>query len=116
MFLSRKKYNYEKEVEWYKNQLAIKNVKCLNLEKTIEALNNRIENQNKIIDNCHNENTKLVDWIFKILQEFGTMEVKEQYIKIPIIKEQPYKAYNNLSTEEYEQITIPTITFVKIRS
>ena len=110
MFINKKKYNnLNAELENYRGRIY-------ELDKEIKELNKRNELSEKIINVQLTENQKMVEWIYKILKEFGTCDVREQHIQIPIMKEINYKAYNEgfdfINREE--RITIPTITLVKM--
>lgn len=82
----------------------------------------QVEHTNSLVkDNTYlkEANTKLMDWVYKILKEFGTSEVKEDHITIPICK----KIYDRPIFEgedcqgyiERERIDIPAITIIKMR-
>ena len=75
--------------------------KIKDLEETINAVRNnrdyyeklyisQVEHTNSLVkDNTYlkEENTKLMDWVFNILKEFGTCEVHERRVSIPVVKE-----------------------------
>ena len=63
------------------------------------------------------ENQKLINWIMKILDTVGTMEVREKSsFKIPVYENKNYRAYeqNYMGIYEKERLTIPEITIVKM--
>lgn len=68
----------------------------------------------KYDDYLKEENKKLIEWIQKILQEFGTSQVNDRKISIPIYKNSiNYFIDNALLTEEV--VIIPEIRLHKIR-
>ncbi len=60
-------------------QLQMENKKYIEI---IEELQNKIKYDNYLKE----ENKKMIEWIQKILKEFGTYEVRERNITIPIMK------------------------------
>ena len=105
--------------------------KIKKLEQEVYNLNNDIEgyiknerNWSKQIDNMEKistktmeENQKLINWIMKILDTVGTMEVREKSnFKIPVYENKNYRAYeqNYMGIYEEERLTIPEITIVKM--
>lgn len=105
--------------------------KIKKLEQEVYRLNNDVEgyiknerNWSKQIDNMEKistktmeENQKLINWIMKILDTAGTMEVREKSnFKIPVYKNKSYRAYdqNYMGIYEKERITIPEITIIKM--
>ena len=105
--------------------------KIKKLEQEVYSLNNDIEgyiknerNWSKQIDNMEKistktmeENQKLINWIMKILDTVGTMEVREKSnFKIPVYEDKNYRAYeqNYMGIYEKERLTIPEITIVKM--
>lgn len=105
--------------------------KIKKLEQEVYRLNNDIEgyiknerNWSKQIDNMEKistktieENQKLINWIMKILDTVGTMEVREKSsFKIPVYENKNYRAYdqNYMGIYEKERLTIPEITIVKM--
>ena len=94
-----------------------KNAKLKRLELENEKYKEIIEQlQNKIkYDNYLNqENKKMIEWVQKILQEFGTYEVRErQSVQIPIMKHKDFMyGYNNVRMTS-ETIIIPEIIIHK---
>lgn len=104
------------------------------LEKQLELLNHDLQKEKNDNDTLKDilknskcssllleENKKLIDWIEKILSEFGTMDVRsKERVQIPIYKvekEFPYKAMD-LGTETIrfseKTIIIPEIVLRKI--
>lgn len=61
------------------------------------------------------ETQKLVEWIYKILKEFGTCDVRNDHVQIPI-----YRREETAYTEDFgfvnkkEYIEIPSITLIKM--
>lgn len=79
--------------------------------------NKRISELEKISSKTWEENQKLINWIMKILDTVGTMEVREKRnFQIPVYLEKEYKAYNTnyMGVFEKERIIIPEITIVKM--
>ena len=82
-----------------------KNIKYKRLEKEnikykeiIETLQSKI----RYDDYLKQENKKLIEWIQKILEEFGTLDVKNrERVKIPIMK---YK-YNHYGDNNFKMTT-----------
>lgn len=83
-------------------------------------LQERINNLEKISTQTLEENQILMKWIKKILDTFGTMEVKDsRNVQIPIYEHKTYKASeydrNVMGLFEKEVIEIPAITIIKMR-
>ena len=77
----------------------------------------QIDNMEKISTKTMEENQKLINWIMKILDTVGTMEVREKSnFKIPVYENKNYRAYkqNYMGIYEKERLTIPEITIVKM--
>lgn len=103
------------------------------LEQQLELLNHDLQKEKNDNDtlkdilrnsNCSSllleENKKLIDWIEKILTEFGTMDVRSrERVQIPIYKiekEYPYKMMNpntEMLRVKEKTIIIPEITLIK---
>ena len=82
--------------------------------KELQECANNLE---KISTQVLEENQTLIKWIEKILDTFGTMEIRnKRNIQIPVYKNKEYKAYdrNYLAVFEKERITIPEITIIKM--
>ena len=61
-----------------------------------KKLQERINNLEKISTQTLEENQILIEWIRKILNTFGTMEVKSRMnVQIPIYEHKIYKASDN---------------------
>lgn len=63
-------------------------------------------------------NKCLIEWIEKILENFGTMNVNDSHVSIPILKREfsVYKGVDTLFDEvSVERIVIPAITIEKRR-
>ena len=95
-------------------------------KKKIRKLLNELEDVNNILiqERCKTtkleENQILMEWIKKILDTFGTMEVKDsRNVQIPIYEHKTYKASeydrNVMGLFEKEVIEIPAITIIKMR-
>ncbi len=98
------------EKEYYERLCEAKN-------KTISNLQNEHSELNKSMNNLITENKKLIDWITKILDTFGTMDVRERKsVKIPVYKNVEWNKYNIHYLGNYEErLEIPAITIVKMR-
>lgn len=94
-----------------------KNAKLKRLELENEKYKEIIEQlQNKIkYDNyLKQENIKMIEWVQKILQEFGTYEVRErQSVQIPIMKHKDFMYGDNNVRMTSETIIIPEIIINK---
>lgn len=77
--------------------------------KIIERLQSKIEYD----DYLKEENKKLIEWIQKILQEFGTSQVNDKKISIPIYKNSINSFIDNEPLTE-EDVIIPEIRLHKI--
>lgn len=100
------------EIEDVNNRLVQERWKAKELQESINNLE-------KISTQTLEENQKLIEWIKKILDTFGTMEVKDsRNIQIPIYEHKTYKAseYDRkvMGLFEKEIIRIPSITIVKM--
>ena len=76
----------------------------------------QVEHTNSLVkDNNYlkEENTKLCDWVFNILKEFGTSNVREPHIRIPIIEQDSVYTMLNEGTIKEQRIEIPSITIIK---
>lgn len=59
----------------------------------------KCEEENKSINNLLEENQKLINWIYKILDNFGQISNSEiDYIRIPYTKSMTHKAYTDTKT------------------
>lgn len=93
-----------------------KNQKTRRLELENEKYREIIEQlQNKIKydDYLKTENKKLIEWIQKILQEFGTSQVNDRTISVPIYKNSINSFIDNEPLIE-EIVIIPEIKLHKI--
>lgn len=114
MDIFNKKLLKEKEEinEAQRRRINDKNNEINDLKKQRDYL----EKQNtKMIE----ENQKLISWIMNILNEFGTMEVRDRRgVSIPVYisKRKNVTAYDSqyLGIFEKERITIPEITIIKM--
>lgn len=71
------------------------------------------KNQSKLLK----ENQELINWIMKILDTVGTIEIEDKLnFKIPVYKTKEYRAYdrNVMGIFEKERITIPEITIIRM--
>ena len=67
-----------------------------------EFLASKIESETGFKEYLENENKKLLEWIESILKEFGTFNVRERRVNIPIYK-------NTVEVEPYDAETVGTI-------
>lgn len=117
MFISKKKYKKKLDlIEGYREKSHIKQDKVYDLEIEISHLKNKmdiLENNNRVlIEN----NNKLTDWIYKIINEIGCYEVPEyNSIRIPIYKNE-CKRYNEGLLKEMtrKEVVLPQICFMKM--
>ena len=116
-FVSKKKYNkmiYQYEEE--KKEL-IRQLNDINDEKTELKLRYDCLKSDKVnTETVLKQNNKLIDWIEKILKEFGTINVSTNNpVRIPIIssKESAYMASGWPSSYKEEYIVIPQIEIIK---
>ena len=116
-FVSKKKYNkmiYQYEEE--KKEL-IRQLNCISDEKTeLELKYNCLKSDRVNTETVLKQNNKLIDWIERILKEFGTINVSTNNpVRIPIIssKESAYMASSWPSSYKKEYIVIPQIEIVK---
>ena len=116
-FVSKKKYNkmiYQYEEE--KKEL-IRQLNDINDEKTELKLRYDCLKSDKVnTETVLKQNNKLIDWIERILKEFGTINVSTNNpVRIPIIssKESAYMASSWPSSYKEEYIVIPQIEIIK---
>lgn len=116
-FVSKKKYNkmiYQYEEE--KKEL-IRQLNDINDEKTELKLRYDCLKSDKVnTETVLKQNNKLIDWIERILKEFGTINVSTNNpVRIPIIssKESAYMASGWPSSYKEEYIVIPQIEIIK---
>lgn len=94
----KKKIKYER--------LELENKKY---KEIIEQLQQKI----KYDDYLKEENKKMTDWVQKILKEFGTQEVGERKIQIPIMKHKDFMYCEDNVQYKRETIIIPEIVISK---
>ncbi len=94
-----------------------KNARLKRLELENEKYKEKIEQlQSKIYCNKYlqQENKKMIDWVQKILQEFGTYKVRERKsVQIPIMKHKDFMYGDNNMRMTSETIIIPEIIIHK---
>ena len=116
-FVSKKKYNkmiyqYEEEKKELIRQLNDINDEKTELKLRYDCLKSDRVNTETVLK----QNNKLIDWIERILKEFGTINVSTNNpVRIPIIssKESAYMASSWPSSYKEEYIVIPQIEIVK---
>lgn len=80
----------------------------------------QIESLEKISTKTMEENQKLINWVVNILKEFGTSEVREKHISIPVYKNERRPAFyteddiDKTFCVKKEYIEIPSITIIKM--
>lgn len=94
--------------------------KINNQKKAIYDYKKHIEDTNKLNKDLSNslnmqleQNEKLIEWVITILKEFGTTDVREPHIQIPVINNGV--TYNSMlcGTVKEKRIEIPSITIIK---
>ena len=116
-FVSKKKYNkmidkYEEEKKELISQLNDINDEKTELKLRYDCLKSDRVNTETVLE----QNNKLIDWIERILKEFGTINVSTNNpVRIPIIssKESAYMASSWPSSYKEEYIVIPQIEIIK---
>ena len=116
-FVSKKKYNkmidkYEEEKKELIRQLNDINDEKTELKLRYDCLKSDRVNTETVLE----QNNKLIDWIERILKEFGTISVSTNNpVRIPIIssRESAYMASSWPSSYKEEYIVIPQIEIVK---
>lgn len=116
MFISKKKYQEKMDLlDGYKDKVYRRNDKIADLEKEKDMLNNNIKSLEKSNIKLIEENQKLIDWIQKILEEFGTCDVDVERVQIPIHKTSVIcSTLDNSYIGEKTRIEIPAITIIKM--
>lgn len=99
-----------------KSRIKRKNLSLKRLElenekykQIIEQLQNKIKYDNYLKE----ENKKMIEWVQKILKEFGTYEVCERSVSIPIMKHKDFMYGDNNMRMTTETIIIPEIIIHK---
>ena len=116
-FISKKKYN--KIIDEYEERIKnlIRQLNDINDEKTELKLRYDCLKSDRVnTETVLKQNNKLIDWIEKILKEFGTINVSTNNpVRIPIIssKGSAYMASSWPSSYKEEYIVIPQIEIVK---
>lgn len=109
----------KKKVKKLLNELEDTNNMLIQERSKTKKLQESINNLEKISTQTLEENQILIEWIKKILDTFGTMEVKDsRNIQIPIYEHKTYKTSeydrNVMGLFEKEVIRIPAITIIKM--
>ncbi|MBQ9023844.1 MAG: hypothetical protein IJ105_01330 [Bacilli bacterium] len=87
-------------------RLELENLKY---KEIIEQLRFKIKSDEYLKE----ENKKMINWVQKILEEFGTQEVSERKIQIPIIKHKDFMYGDDNMRYTTETIIIPEIIIHK---
>ena len=109
LFNKKKVKSLERELEIVRQELERKEGELITYKK--------LNSYEKMNTGLMEENQKLIEWIFNILDTFGTMEVRDRHsIQIPVLKEKYISNYNMdyFGTREKNRITIPEITLIKM--
>ena len=109
----------KKKVKKLLNELEDTNNMLIQERSKNKKLQENANNLEKISTQTLEENQILMEWIKKILDTFGTMEVKDsRNVQIPIYEHKTYKASeydrNVMGLFEKERIEIPPITIIKM--
>lgn len=117
MFISKKKYKEKLDLlEGYKQRCDKKQEKIYDLEIQISHLENKIDRLESNNTTLINENSKLTEWICKIINEVGCYEVSEyNSIRIPVYKNEcvPYNE-EPLKEMRRKEVVLPQICFMKM--
>lgn len=115
IFNKKKVKEQDEIIKGYRKRCDTQKEEIEKLKKEVREL--KIENSSDELHNhlC-NENKKLIDWIRKILDEVGTVNVDStNTFKIPVYKKVEEKAYDTIfpTIVVEETITIPEIIIHK---
>lgn len=123
----RKEYRKAKAVDpscrnhgscpWCEENRLHKNKKINRLQLEIDYYKEMVEKlQHKIEydDYLQVENRKMIEWVQKILKEFGTFEVNQRSVQIPIMKRKELYYEENNTRMKNETIIIPEIIINKV--
>lgn len=110
----------KKKIRKLLNELEDANNMLIQERSKTKELQECANNLEKISTQVLEENQILMEWIKKILDTFGTIEVKDsRNVQIPIYEHKTYKASeydrNVMGLFEKEVIRIPAITIIKMR-
>ena len=106
----------KKKVKKLLNELEYTNNMLVQERSKNKKLQESANNFEKISTKALEENQILIDWIKKILNTFGTMDVtNKNHVRIPIYKDiiRPIKS-SPFQPQEKERIEIPPITIMKM--
>lgn len=78
-------------------------------KEMVEKLQHKIEYD----DYLQVENRKMIEWVQKILKEFGTYDVNQRSVQIPIMKRKEVYYEDNNARMKSETIIIPEIIINK---
>ncbi|MCI8621364.1 MAG: hypothetical protein HFJ50_06555 [Clostridia bacterium] len=117
MFINKKKYKEKLDLlEGYRQSRDKKQEKIYDLEIQISRLENKIDRLESNNTALINENSKLTEWIYKIINEVGCYEVSEyNSIRIPVYRNEcvPYNE-EHLKEMKMKEIVLPQICFMKM--
>ena len=116
LFNRRKVKELEIEKDAIERDNAILSDKNSYLEEHIIRLEKELDKKGTNA-NLVEENRKLLDWIQKILDTFGTCDSRERHISIPVYKREivPFYGPETFGELHQERIEIPAITIIKMR-
>lgn len=100
-----------------KQRTKRKNNKLKRLQLEIETYKEKYEDLERLVNSItylEKENAKLLDWIQKILLEFGTYEVRERQVTIPVMRDL-YQDYTNDYSNDCNLITTEETIIPEIR-
>lgn len=117
IFNKKKVKEQEEIIKGYRKRCDTKENEIEKLKKEIREL--KLENSNnEMYKHLCNENTKLINWISKILDEVGTLDVDSRdRFKIPVYKKVEEATFDMIfpTIVERETIIIPEIIIQKER-
>lgn len=115
LFNKRKVKSLQSQLNYNKNYIEKLNGELAAYKKLYKE---KCENENKTIDNLSKENQKLIDWIYKILNEYGQLSTfKNHSVMIPYYKDEEICSFG-IDTNEFkhqikETIVIPELIITK---
>ena len=127
LFVSKRKYQEKLElIEAYKEKCKEKDLVIYRLkndkgnledvikllEKQLNVLNNTVESCEKINSDLLREQTKLIEWIEKVINDLGCYEVSSNNtVRIPMI--QNCRNYDDVGWLNGKEVRIPEIVYFK---
>lgn len=112
LFVSKKRH--DEILNSYIERIDLYRLSNNELKEQIKELNKIIGKDNKNIESLIEANQKMSKWIYTILKEFGTCDVREKHVTIPIMKTiSNYDGGFDYMCMREERIEIPSITLIK---